>query len=238
MNLPQYMKNKKAEQAANRERHKVALKSGRRSEPALQRAVPLKLEKPTFLIVCEGENTEPSYFSQFRLSSATIRSIGEGYNTLSLVNRTLQLAKEKNYEQVWCVFDKDDFRPLDFNNAIVMARASGLGVAYSNQAFEYWILLHFIDHQGGGMHRTDYDGRINQLLQPFKIRYDGKGCKKITEDIFETLFGMDPTTKMSRTQLAISRAKRNYAKLDPSNQAMQESSTTVFELVEELLKYV
>ena len=48
------------------------------------------------------------------------------------------------------MFDKDDFSANDFNNAITIAESNNLGVAYSNQAFEYWIILHFDDHQGGG----------------------------------------------------------------------------------------
>ncbi len=232
------MKNKKAEQAGNRERHKKELKTGRRGEPILERAAPLKLEKPTILIVCEGKNTEPSYFSQFRLSSATIHAVGEGYNTTSLVNRAAHFAAQKKYEQVWCVFDKDDFSTVDFNSAIVLARSNGFGVGYSNQAFEYWILLHFIDHQGGGMHRSDYDVRINQLLQPFGRIYDGKRSKIISEDIFELLIGNDKQTGISRTQIAINRAKRNCSQLNRVSPAAEESSTTVFELVEELLKYI
>lgn len=231
-------KDKKAEQATDRVKHRQVIIASRRSEPALERAAPLKAEKPTMLIVCEGANTEPSYFSQFRLSSATIHAVGEGYNTTSLVNRALQLAEHKRYDQVWCVFDKDDFPAVDFNNAIIMARAKGFGVGYSNQAFEYWILLHFIDHQGGGMHRNDYDGRINQLLQPFGLSYDGKRSKIISEDIFDLLNGNDEQTGVNRIQLAINRAKRNFAKLSHASPATEESSTTVFELVEELLKYV
>lgn len=231
------MKNKKAEQEADRERHRQALKVSRRNEPKLERVAPEKAEKPTILIVCEGENTEPGYFSQFRLSSATIYPVGEGCNTISLVNRAIKHAAEKKYEQVWCVFDKDDFPAVDFNNAIAMARTNGFGVAYSNQAFEYWILLHLIDHQGGGMHRNDYDSRINQLLHPFGLTYDGGGSKMITEEIFELLIGIDEQTGLNRTQLAVNRAKRIYMELSHVSPAAEESSTTVFELVEEILKY-
>jgi hypothetical protein len=38
--------------------------------------------KQTFLIVCEGENTEPDYFNEFKLSSARVESVGEGINTI------------------------------------------------------------------------------------------------------------------------------------------------------------
>jgi hypothetical protein len=232
------MKNKKGEQIESKRRHKERLKSNRRIEPTFDRPEPKLIEKPTILIVCEGENTEPSYFKQFRLSSATIKPVGEGYNTVSLVNRAIQMASQGNYEQVWCVFDKDDFPDLDFNNAISIAEANNFGVAYSNQAFEYWILLHFDDHQGGGMHRDDYENKINSLLKPYSLAYDGAKRKIITEDIFELLDGVDEKTKKERKVLAIERAKRNLKHFDQTNPAKEESTTTVFKLVEELLKYV
>ena len=232
------MKNKKAEQNADRKKHKEALKLGRRSEPILERNVPTRIERKTFLIVCEGENTEPSYFKQFRLSTATIKPVGEGYNTVSLVNRAIQLSLEKVYDQVWCVFDKDDFSDFDFNDAIHIAETQNFGVAYSNQAFEYWILLHFDDHQGGGMHRNDYNEKLNYHLKPFGLVYEGESSKIITEEIFRLLEGVDEKLHIERYNLAISRAKRNNSNLSHISPAKEESSTTVFELVEELLKYV
>ncbi|MDR0866233.1 MAG: RloB family protein [Candidatus Symbiothrix sp.] len=232
------MKDKKTEQITARQKHKDQLKANRRAESNFDRSKPLLAEKPTILIVCEGENTEPSYFKQFRLSSATIKPVGEGYNTLSLVNRAIQLKKEGSYDQVWCVFDKDDFSDVNFNNAIQIATVNGLEAAYSNQAFEYWVILHFDDHQGGQMHRDDYNDKLNKLLKPYNVTYDGKNSKIITEEIFELLDGMDEKTKKERKQLAINRAERNYNQFNHTNPAKEESSTTVFKLVKELLKYI
>lgn len=232
------MKDKKAEQIELQRKHKEQLKANRRKEPSFDRSEPKLLEKPTILIVCEGENTEPSYFEQFRLSSATIKPVGEGYNTISLVNRAIQIAGQNTYEQVWCVFDKDDFSDTDFNNAIAIAEANNFGVAYSNQAFEYWLILHFDDHQGGGMRRDDYESKINKLLKNYNLAYDDTKRKVVTESIFELLDGIDQKTKKERKFLAIERAKRNYNAFNHANPAKEESSTTVFKLVEELLKYV
>jgi len=232
------MKDKKAEQIAAKDRHKEQLRVQRRRMPNLERKEPLLSERPTILIVCEGENTEPSYFKQFRLSSATIKPVGEGYNTVSLVNRAIQIASKGKFEQVWCVFDKDDFSDIDFNNAIALAEANNFGVAYSNQAFEYWIILHFDDHQGGGMHRDDYNLKINKLLKPYNLIYDGKNSKIITGEIFELLDSTDEKTLKERKKLAIDRAERSYNQLNHANPAKEESSTTVFRLVDELLKYV
>lgn len=232
------MKDKKAEQKAAKQKHREQLKAQRRKEPSLVRPVAELTEKPSILIVCEGENTEPSYFNQFRITSAKVKSVGEGYNTISLVNRALALSQQGNYDQVWCVFDKDDFNDNDFNSAIQIAIANNFGVAYSNQSFEYWLILHFNDHQGGGMHRDSYNDKINEHLKPFKVTYDGNGTKLIEEDFFELLDGIDDKTSRKRAELAIDRAERNYNHFDHKNPAREESSTTVFRLVRELLKYV
>ena len=129
-------------------------------ERTLKRTSSLKLVKQTFLIVCEGEVTEPEYFNSFRLTSANVKAIGKGMNTVSLVKeaiaiRDIEKRRSRNYDQCWVVFDKDDFSDGDFNTAIQMAQANGFQVAYSNQAFEYWFLLHFNLYQGS-IHRSRY----------------------------------------------------------------------------------
>lgn len=113
------MKDKKAVQEKQRRRHRERLREQRGKAPILERCTPYKEEKPSILIVCEGELTEPSYFEKFRVPSATIEIVGKGYNTVSLVNEAMRLYKSSNaeYDQVWCVFDKDDFSPLSSNTA-------------------------------------------------------------------------------------------------------------------------
>ena len=71
--------------------------------------------------------------------------------------------KGREYDQCWVVFDKDDFPDRDFNRAIGMAEAGGMRVAYSNQAFEYWFLLHYNLVQGP-MHRNQYETKLSGLL--------------------------------------------------------------------------
>lgn len=137
------------------------------------------------------------------------------------------------------VFDKDDFPDEDFNNAIQKAKAQGIKVAYSNQAFEYWFILHFNDHQGGCMNRSSYNQTINSLIKPFNIKYDGTVSKKVSSDFFDLLMGVDEKTeKERRVDIAIRRAKRNHDRFNNQNctPAKAESSTTVFCLVEVLLK--
>lgn len=235
------MKNKRSEQIEAKKRHLAevaANKAKRRAEPSLEREMPAKAEKPTILIVCEGQNTEPSYFRKFKLSSATIKAIGNGCNTTTLVSQAIGLSQKDTYDQVWCVFDKDQFPANDFNEAIAVAIANNLGVAYSNQAFEYWFILHFLDHQGGAMDRGDYDKMINDYARPLGATYDGRGSKLVTEGFFTVLNSIDPFTHRPRVELAIARAERNYNALPKASPATEESSTTVFRLVREILKFV
>lgn len=234
---------RKAEKEADdRVRHLLLLneaKAKRRNEPTLERKNAIKEDIPKILIVCEGKNTEPSYFEQFKLATAKIVVLGKGYNTTALIRQAQQLSQLGTYSQVWCVFDRDDFTAQNFNNAIAMAEAAGFGVAYSNQSFEYWLILHFDDHQGGGMHRRDYHDKINGLIKPFGVSYEGEDSKVITEDIFDLVIEIiDEKTKKTRLDLAIERAERNYNQFDHNNPAIEESSTTVFRLAKELLKYI
>lgn len=249
--------NKKEVEKQKAEAHKLKLaeaKARRRAEPSLQRPEPTLDIKPTILIYCEGQNTEPSYFNKFKVSSVTVDAFGEGKNTLSLVKEAINLkvkaeANGKPFEQVWCVFDADpkpdNPKQLEnFNAAVALAKKSGLKTAYSNQAFEYWLILHFEDHQGGAMPRTDYDGKLNGYLQPYGVSYDGNGSKFVTPEIFSILFEEVRTTKdglpISRYNEAARRAKKNYENHseDHSNPGKEESSTLVYQLVEVLLKHI
>jgi len=232
------MKNKKEEQKRKKQQHRKALKEAKRKKrgeaPDLNRAKAEKTEKEKFLIVCEGENTEPSYFKKFKLTTATIKAVGEGYNTISLVRQAEKLAEKDDYDQVWCVFDKDNFPAENFNNAIYMAEEMGFHVAYSNQAFEYWLILHFEDHQGGAMHRDDYGVKLNSYLKAFGTEYD-TDSKEITDKIFNIL--LSKQNGESRQTLAKGRAKKILKHHEGTPPATAESSTTVFKLIGELEKY-
>lgn len=86
------------------------------------------------LIVCEGKETEPNYFAGFRLTNVTV--IGTGYNTESLVRKAIDLRDEAKkareaYDQVWSVFDRDSFSSEVFNSAFILAKSSGINIAYS-----------------------------------------------------------------------------------------------------------
>ena len=125
---------------------------------------------------------------------------------------------------IWVVFDKDDFPDRDFNRAIGMAEAGGMRVAYSNQAFEYWFLLHYNLVQGP-MHRNQYETKLSGLLGFSYNKEAGTGGR-----VFRELGG--------KQAQAITNAKAVLRRMEGIPPAQAESSTTVHLLVEELNKYI
>ncbi|MDJ0618749.1 MAG: RloB family protein [Calothrix sp. MO_192.B10] len=176
------------------------------------------------MIVCEGEKTEPNYFRNFRGNNQVIeidvRGVGENPSKLVDSAKRLHTQEDEDYDQVWCVFDHDDFPPEDFNNAIQNAETWKFQVAYSNEAFELWYVLHF-QFLNTGVPRSDYKNKLNSLL--------GYKYQKNSATIYDELFEKQPT--------AIKNAKNLLKQYNPHIPARDNPSTTVHLLVEELNKY-
>ena len=189
-----------------------------------KRQIGTRHAREKILIVCEGEQTEPNYFKSFPVDKEVVEIDirGAGKNTDSLVEEALRLKQqtEKNgtpYNQVWCVFDRDSFPKHNFNRAIRLALDNHLRMAYSNEAFEIWYLLHFhffVD----AADRAQYKSRLSQL---FKYPY-----KKNSKTIYSELLDKQPTALKNARKLL-----NEYLRRDPE---ANNPSTTVHLLVEEL----
>ena len=99
-----------------------------------------------FLIICEGANTEPSYFKSFPLGNAEVESYGLGQSKTSLVQFVIENLGPNHIpgnQEIWVVFDMDlngdrkKAQREDFDNAIELAIKNDFRVAYSNDAFEF-----------------------------------------------------------------------------------------------------
>lgn len=185
-----------------------------------QRKVETREEGERILVVCEGEKTEPNYFRSFRVPGLVLVVEGAADNTVNVV----QLAEERMatdaFDQVWCVFDRDSFPLQRFNAAIDMAVARGIKVAYSNEAFELWYLLHF-DFLQAGVSRSKYSKMLTQRLN--------KRYEKNSKEMYSLL--------LSRQDAAIRNAKRLLSQFDPRSPGNDNPSTTVHLLVEELRRF-
>jgi hypothetical protein len=116
--------------------------------------------KQFFLIVCEDQATEPAYFAQFKeifdkITKETIfvKPVGTGKSPKGVVEQAIIERKKlkaetyKDVDFVWAVFDKDDADKNEttiknFETAFEIAKKENIHVAYSNEVFELWLLLH------------------------------------------------------------------------------------------------
>ncbi|WP_374046970.1 RloB family protein [uncultured Bacteroides sp.] len=82
------------------------------------------------------------------------------------VSNNLRIEKKRKHksDQCWVGLDKDDFPAKDFNQAITLAQKNIFRVAYSNQAFEYWLLLHFNLYRDF-LHRHSYVDMLSKLIK-------------------------------------------------------------------------
>jgi hypothetical protein len=175
-----------------------------------------------FLIVCEGKKTEPNYFKSFRVSKyVAIQAEGLAKSPCGLVDWAKKFPEREDYDQIWCVFDRDSWTEVDFSRAIANADAEGFRVAYSNEAFELWYILHF-EFLNTGVSRGDYLQKLNRLL--------GHDYLKNSDSIYEEIFDKQTT--------AIKNAEKLLKEYDPSDPAKDNPSTTVHLLVQELNRFI
>jgi hypothetical protein len=190
------------------------------------RQVDTKEIKQRFLIVCEGAKTEPNYFRGFRVPINVVVDIhpGAGMHT-SVVRKAITILGEadNDYNQVWCVFDRDKNgrNSKSFNEALQLAKVNNISVAYTNDAFELWYLLHFNYHDTAIL-RHDYVIKLKSLI-------DG-GYQKNDPHVFEKL--------ESKMDYAIRNAKKLLLQYNPANPEHDDPSTTIHLLVEQLRIYL
>ncbi len=187
-----------------------------------------------FLIVCEGEKTEPNYFKSFPKKVGKfiydLEFEGGGISTIKVVEKAIDLRdkSKQKYDRVWVVFDRDSFKANSFNSAILRAKANNINCAWSNEAFELWYLLHF-HNRTTPMKRDEYKKAIEQAVnsklgnkkKPFKY-------KKNDTEMYSLL------NKIGSQETAIKWAKELANSISGEQFANYNPQTMVFKLVEEL----
>jgi predicted DNA-binding WGR domain protein len=219
-----------------------------RNKPWAKRQMPEKRElkrmevKNLFRIYCEGENTEPEYFRSFPVNTETrVEAIGLGRSRTALVEKTIELLsrekllkRQKEYDkdrQLWVVFDYDIRREaneaFDYNNAIDLAQKHGIKVAYSNDSFELWFVLHDQYHNTA-ITRIEYYQKLSEKLN---CNYGKEGKSK---EFVQRLYHIF----LPQQQNAIQNATRLFQEKEQLIYSDQNPCTTVFQLVEELNKCI
>lgn len=204
------------------------------SAPNLQRTVAQVNPKVALHIICEGINTEPEYFIQckdhYGAGLVDLKIVPGAGVPLTIVQtavelrQSLILIKRKSKDsfdacfRVWAVFDRDEHPHVE--EALELAKANSIDVAFSDPCFEVWPLLHLIDY-GSQDHRHEVQKKLSSLMPSYDHEKGAVIDYPQIKDSFTT---------------AYDRAKRlNKARID-ENCPMGCPSTSVGELVMKIIQ--
>jgi hypothetical protein len=222
---------------------------------------------PNFIIICEDEVSEPIYLHYFHTSKIKVNYVKNQKSMMTNVINAIHHCEENGLTthidgehcmeegtQVWCVFDRDKEETAEkvrkgditFNESLETAKRRGIKVAWSNDAFELWVLLHFEDVNLDSKHRINYYDRLTEIFRA--LPNPNEDLKKVlvhnsysykrnlkSENNFRDIVR---SVIVGKTKEAIERAKvleNNY-----QNKNLQEHEkspcTLVYHLVEELIR--
>ena len=192
--------------------------------------------RDTFYIITNGERSEKNYFDLLKSyrSIYDVKVEYENRDPLGLVEFAVRYRKDAN--QVWCVFDIDaSHKEGKLIPAIKLAEEHNIKYAFSNLAFEVWLISHFQvcdKYMTCNQHKALLDSIIKNELK-LNQEYD-----KSDKDLLEKYV-------VPKYSIALENAKKVHQKFmkehrkDLGNSSRPKiwewnSCTTVYKLVEAL----
>ena len=186
-------------------------------------------KKPTVLIALEDTKSAKYYINELARDYGVSKRIEfvppkgtNPKNVLKAIN--LHSTKASEIESRWLVFDKDDYSKEEINGTISSAKANRINIAFSNESYELWILLHFEDVKRH-ITRKETNKRLNRY---FKEKYNIEYSKASIE-----IYGLIK----SNQEVAINRAKELYngnLNSDGYIDYLSNPLTTFYKLVEHI----
>lgn len=188
-----------------------------------------------FYIITNGVQTEKNYFDLLKAKHSvySVHVKFENADPLGLV----EYAKDflNNANQIWCVFDidytHDDGRLVP---ALNLAEQYGIKIAYSNKAFEVWLISHFKTFKTK-MPISNYSGVLTACLNDigYSDAYD-----KSDKSLLQKYFIPNYKTAVDNAKIVYQHYVKQHNEEYGPNSKMPiwkwDASTSVFKLVEAL----
>jgi len=222
-----------------------------------------------FIVFCEDSVSEPYYLRSFQHDGLKVNAIPNQRKGKLNLNATVSQCvedglmvfndgysiKEGITQEIWCVYDRDaenedlsqvnPHHSTEWDLAIQTAKKAGLQIAWSNDAFELWILLHFEDiAPGNAVHRNFIYERLTAVLKDIKPQTEEFAVitskdtfyyKHAFKGTYNFITFMLPLLK-ERTQDAIQRAEKLATHYDNSTPYHNRNPyTLVYQLITKLL---
>ena len=187
-----------------------------------------------FYIITNGAKTEYNYFKLIKEKHSVydVKIIFENADPFGLVLHAQRYIAEAN--QVWCVFDIDySYKEKRLIPALKKAEETGIKIAYSNIAFEVWLISHFEKCKT----TLRLDGYIKQLDKLLKDNGSNKTYSKTDEKLLKESFIPNYKKAIENSKIIYQNyVKTHNEKCPNQRQPIWDwvSSTTVYKLVEAL----
>lgn len=189
-------------------------------------------QRSEFIIFTNGKESETNYFKALRASTRSIYDIKVVFSNgdpVNLVNKAI--LRKQSANQVWVVFDKDEFPDDAVNNAMRTARRNGIGVAFSNPSFEVWLIDHFVEYT-----QEKTAGELFAILDAF-VKDSGytNGYSKNDETMIEEVFMPRLMSAVHNADVSLQKRIVSYNQSRPNSTEIPyckwNSCTTVHRLI-------
>lgn len=195
---------------------------------------------PKIFIWSHAEKAEIEYFQDYKnyLKTPLLMPRKEiCWTPQELIQKVVKW-KEKEVcdedgDQVWCIFDVDDFYQDDKEGllkSIKDANENNIKIAYANQCFELWILLHFEKPTFAIARGADIEKKIQYYFKNNKLGRFEKNRK-----VFQILLPFQPQAISNAKKLLTSYERTDWNKVLSEN---GNPSTSIHFLVEEICKLI
>jgi hypothetical protein len=192
----------------------------------IRRKTKNKNESKSVLIALEDTASSRYYFEKLiadkKLSGKVIFAKHIGTNPKKVLQAIMDHKSDDKYEKKWIVIDKDDYSKDEFNGAIEEARQKRICVAFSNESYELWILLHF-KQVTAHINRVDLNHHLNEI---FREKF-GKEYSKSSSDVYSLIIGQQQTA-IDNAKSLVKIHLRDYSKIDVEKNPI----TMIYQLVE------
>lgn len=193
-------------------------------------------ERDKFYIITNGKRTEYNYFTLLKAKKSSIYKVKVEFTNsdpYGLVEYARQYVPESN--QVWVVFDVDNsYKEGRLEAAMRLAEKSKVKYAFSNLAFEVWLIDHFqkcnqyLDTDG---HKRILDKYLSE--QKVGLKYD-----KADETVLEKYFVPNYEIAVDNAKAVFQTMMKEHIEQCGENSRPPiwnwNSCTTVYKLVEAL----
>jgi len=214
---------------------------------------------PDILIACEDTDSSPTYFRMMMKSLINRKIITQDSLVIAKHKHTnpkgvLQDLKEHNkdgkryqdFEHKWIVIDRDKARvnggghtKEDFNVALESAKSSksnfNIKVAYANDAFELWYLLHF-EYRNTALSR---DKILEELISHRVIAEKTDNQEKTVSRLIRNhMKSLELFGKVGFEIQAIKNAKKLLSSYGDNHNPEQDNPSTTIHLLVEILNNI